>query len=152
MNDVTCKKLFNTEDGKQKRMVSILKIFRENKNVEEYVKNRYSDSTSIKESVYRILNNIEIRPQCRCGKVLEFDYPLNTFHKYCCSKCQNSDPEKIKKDKKTKLDKYGSENYNNFEKMKETCYERYGTTSFTKTNEFIEKTKKTNFEKYGVDW
>lgn len=151
MNDATCKTLFSTEDGKQKRLVSILKIFRENNGVEEYVKNRYTDSTSIKESVHRLLNNIENRPICRCGKILEFDYPENTFHTYCCPKCQNSDPEKIKKDKKSKLEKYGSENYNNFEKAKKTCYEHYGTTSFTKTNEFIEKTKKTNMERYGVD-
>lgn len=31
----------------------------------EYLQNRYSDSSCIKETLYRINNNIEIRPVCQ---------------------------------------------------------------------------------------
>ena len=52
----------------------------------------------------------------------------------------------------TKLKRYGDENYNNHEKQEQTTLERYGTTSFTKTEEYKEKTKNTCQKKYGTDW
>ena len=84
---------------------------------------------------------------------------------YCCIKCKNI------KSKKTNLEKYGNEKYNNLEKNKQTCLEKYGcknvfqnegikgkikdsllkkygVDSFTKTDEYIIKTKKTKKDKY----
>lgn len=151
MDDLICKEMFMI-NGKQKRLISILKILNENAEINEYVKNRYTNSSCIKETVYRIINNIENIPLCRCGKPLKYNKANNTFNKYCSAKCQNSDPEKIKKDKCSKFEKYGDENYNNMEKNKKTCLEKYGTSSFAKTEEYINKTKKTNLEKYGVEW
>lgn len=55
----------------------------------------------------------------------------------------------IDKSKKTKLIRYGDENYVNSDKAKKTSLERYGVTSFTKTKEYIEKSKSTRLEKYG---
>lgn len=70
--------------------------------------------------------------------------------------------------KKTKLEKYGSETYNNTEKAKLTNIEKYGVdnaaksdlvkekirNSLSKVNikEKISKTKATNLEKYGVEF
>ena len=39
-----------------------------------YVNNRYNDSSSIAETIYRIKHNIEIRPVCPiCGGYLKFN-------------------------------------------------------------------------------
>ena len=71
----------------------------------------------------------------------------------------------------TKLKRYGDKNYNNIEKMKQTCLEKYGVEFYTQTDEYvkqakqtklerygdsgyhnIEKMKQTNLERYGVEW
>ncbi len=49
----------------------------------------------------------------------------------------------IRKIKKTKLDKYGDENYVNVQKIKKTCLKKYGVDSFSKTDEFREIASKT---------
>lgn len=42
-------------------------------NIYDYVVNRYSDSSSFKESLYRIAKHIEKRPICKqCGKKVKF--------------------------------------------------------------------------------
>ena len=48
------------------------------------------------------------------------------------------------KSKKTKLEKYGDEKYNNLIKANKTKLDRYGTTNFS------DKAKKTKLEKYGT--
>lgn len=48
------------------------------------------------------------------------------------------------KSKKTRLNKYGNENYNNREKAKQTCLQKYNKISYSKTSEFKEKVKKVN--------
>ncbi len=48
------------------------------------------------------------------------------------------------------LKKYGVKHYNNIEKIKQTCLEKYGETSYRKTKEFMEKSKKTCIKKYGT--
>jgi hypothetical protein len=60
---------------------------------------------------------------------------------YTCSKCCDF------KTKKTKLEKYGSENYQNIEKIEETKLEKYGNKNYTGR----EKAKETCIKKYGVD-
>jgi very-short-patch-repair endonuclease len=49
------------------------------------------------------------------------------------------------KSKKTKLERYGDENYNNLEKNKKTKLERYGDENYNN----LEKNKKTKLERYG---
>ena len=39
-------------------------------------------------------------------------------------------------DKKSRLERYGNENYNNIEKMKQTCLEKYGVQYYTQTTEY----------------
>lgn len=55
------------------------------------------------------------------------------------------------KTKHTKQDKYGDENYNNRDKYKETCLDKYGVDCYCKTNDFIDKRKSTYQQNYGVD-
>lgn len=59
---------------------------------------------------------------------------------------QNRTPEKIKqaviKGKQTKLALHGDENYNNVEKYKSTCIEKYGVENFSQTNEWAKRIRK----------
>jgi hypothetical protein len=60
---------------------------------------------------------------------------------YTCSGCS------FLKAKKTKLEKYGDENYQNVEKIKKTKLEKYGDENFTNRV----KSKITCLDRYGVD-
>ena len=59
-----------------------------NKELSEYLKNRYSDSLSYKETINRIKYNIDISPKClTCGGTV--DYLIgDKFRKYCSYKCK----------------------------------------------------------------
>ena len=60
--------------------------------------NYYNDSTSINETIYRIVNNIDIHPVCKiCGKPVKFTN--GKFPTYGCPKCRNNDPDVIEKNK-----------------------------------------------------
>ena len=58
----------------------------------------------------------------------------------------------VKESKKTNLEKYGDENYNNKEQSKKTCLEKYGVENYVYTEEYKERSKKTCLEKYGVEF
>jgi hypothetical protein len=60
---------------------------------------------------------------------------------YTCKSCSSI------KVKKTKLEKYGDENYQNVDKIKDTKFKRYGNENFTNRD----KSKKTCLEKYGFE-
>jgi hypothetical protein len=57
----------------------------------------------------------------------------------------------VDKIKKTKLEKYGDENWNNKVKSKQTCIERYGVEFSTQSEEMKTKSKSTCLERYGVE-
>lgn len=132
----------------------------------EYLNNKFPDSDSFSETIYRIKYHIEEKPTClNCGKKLKFKGTRDGFGMYCSAKCQNSDPNKIVKDKQTKFERYGNSNYNNMEKNRQTCKEHFGVESYFKTQKhkdylnnsengmgseyFKEKSKQTKLEKYG---
>ena len=124
-----------------------------NKDIYEYLINRYNDSDSLKETLYRIYNGIEEHPKCpTCGKPLVFK---GIFFKFCSNICAQSSEEIKQKIKQTCLEKYGVDNYNKTkeskEKIKQTCLEKYGVEYFWQSNECKEKIKQTCLEKYGVD-
>ena len=124
-----------------------------NKDIYEYLVNRYNDSDSLKETLYRIYNGIEEHPKCHtCGKPLIFK---GIFFKFCSNICAQSSDEIKQKIKQTCLEKYGVDNYNKTkeskEKIKQTCLEKYGVEYFWQSDECKEKIKQTCLEKYGVD-
>ena len=124
-----------------------------NKDIYEYLINRYNDSDSLKETLFRIYNGIEEHPKCpTCGKPLVFK---GIFFKFCSNICAQSSNEIKQKIKKTCLEKYGVDNYNKTkeskEKIKQTCLEKYGVEYFWQSDECKEKIKQTCLEKYGVD-
>jgi len=95
-----------------------------------------------------------------CGKELRFCGLGGYLGKYCSNVCQLKDPiilEKLhSKEHYQKImngcfKKYGNPYYNNREKYKKTCLERYGVDNIGATKEWGEKVRKTSLERYGVD-
>lgn len=97
-----------------------------------------------------------------CDNKTEFLGRTKGYKNFCSKKCENimrsttknnkTIEEKaiiVGKIKKTKLEKYGDENYNNREKSEETCLIKYGFKHVLQCEEIIKKSKKTKFEKYG---
>ena len=108
------------------------------------------------QQVYWILNNISEMPHCQnpnCQKQLTPDKFINMntgYRQYCSKRCRaevafNSSAFMLKC-KQTKLERYGSETWNNREKCKQTKLERYGSETWNNH----EKTKQTNLERYGA--
>lgn len=55
-----------------------------------YIIQKFSDSSSFSESIYRICKNIEIRPVCPvCGGYIK--YGKHNFSKHCSYKCSAND-------------------------------------------------------------
>lgn len=53
--------------------------------------------------------------------------------------------------KASKREKYGDENYNNLEQMKETMLEKYGVDNYRKTEEYKKNYESTCLKKYGIE-
>lgn len=125
-------------------------------NYYDFLINYYNDSESIKETIYRIINNIDIRPTCaECGGRVRFDRGL--FSTFCCPKCRNNNEEvKIKnkigvsKSLKKAYEKRGEEIK---QKRKETLLSNYNeeVSSPFALQVVKNKIKNTLLNKYGVD-
>jgi len=91
-------------------------------------------------------SNIKVNVKCDiCDNEKKLAYNLyiknsKNYNLYCCSNiCSNI------KNKLTCLERYGTENYVNYEKAKETKKQKYGSENYQN----VEKIKKTKFDKYG---
>jgi uncharacterized C2H2 Zn-finger protein len=112
-----------------------------------------------------------------CGKkTLFISFKKQGYKKTCCSRCmglynsskltsksiekrKQTNKEKYgytafnnKKGKQTKLEKYGNENYNNHEKYKQTCQEKWGVDNVFQVEEIKEKSKQTCLKNNGVEY
>lgn len=124
----------------------------------KYLISRYTDSRTLKESVYRIKYHIDEIPKCPiCGKPNNFIGGKHGYTKHCCCKCTQLDKDVREKNKQTNLKLYGVENGAQSQQAKEKyikhIQEKYNDTSITNSfqaKEVIEKIKKTCLEKYGV--
>jgi len=119
----------------------------------QYLNNRYKDSNSIFESLYRIKYNIENKPLCKkCGKPIQFtlSHGLGKFNNFCSRSCQINQ-EKIKESIKTK---YNVENISQLdfikEKKKITFLNKYGVQNPFNLESSINKSRKTR--KYNKNW
>ena len=142
-----------------------------NDEIKHYLEQRYKDSSSLLETIYRIHDNLETRPSCKiCNGYVKFNTLHNTFDDTCCKECGNKyrhiqktkaikekygvenayQSEEIKERiKKIKLEKYGDEYYRNNEKIIKTCLEKYGVTNPGASEQVKEHNKKYFLEKYG---
>lgn len=84
-----------------------------------------------------------------CSNIPKFISFFKGYNRYCSINCKSGDISVIKKIKKTKLLRYGNENYNNITKNKQTCIARYGVTNGAKTEKSKQLTKYTKILKYG---
>lgn len=121
----------------------------------QYVMTRFSDSESIKETIYRIKHGLEERPKCPiCGKAIAFRN--SEFKKHCSIKCSANDNATREKCRQTCQEKYGMDNVFQvgevIDKIKTTNLERYRETSYTKTKEYKDKAVQTNLDKYCVKY
>ena len=116
-------------------------------NITQYLNNRYNDSTSLQETVTRIVYNIEIRPTCPiCGGPVDFIGKPNSkgiFKKHCSHTCSSKNKETTLKANATSLLRHGSKNCP--EKSKQTKKERYGDENYNNRKQAII----TNHKKYG---
>lgn len=132
--------------------------------INDYLANRYNDSLSYKETLYRILLGIEKRPVCKfCGNPVRFEANHRMYRnrngwpymKYCSPKCQANDPDVKNKHKETCTEKYGVDNPAKIEKVKEQIKQtniiKYGVENVYQSEEIKNKIKQTNLERYGVE-
>ena len=165
---------FNNDKYTLKR--NFKKIFDNSKQeIQLYILNRFEEkSRTIKESLLRLLYNIENIPKCPiCGNLCYFKggnikeniYLTTCNNTYCYGKL------KAQRRKETFIKKYGVEHiaklesYNNVfkfnnpqknpiskEKTKQTMLNKYGKQYALQINKFKEKQKQTCLEKYGVEY
>lgn len=119
-----------------------------NQKIYDYIVNRYNDSESFKESLERIILNIEKRPSCpNCGKALPYKKynAYKIFPIYCCPSCASTYLCKIGKLNTTKSVLKGKLS------REKTFLEKYGYVNPGQIPSVREKVKKTCIKKYGVD-
>lgn len=124
----------------------------------EYLANRYTDSRSFKESVYRIRYSVNKIPRCPvCGKPNNFIGGRKGYTKHCCCTCAQLDKEVRNKNKQTNLRLHGTENGAQSKASKEKyikhIQEKYGDASITNAWQAKEVKKKIAdicIKKYGV--
>ena len=119
--------------------------------LDDQVKGDYK--IKIVQRLYHLIYNINEIPKCACGNLVEFN-SNRKYRTYCCNKCKVLDADyskRIERSKQTKYLKYGDEKYNNKEKTKTTCLEKYGVESSFQANSVKEKSKKTKLNLYGHD-
>jgi len=95
--------------------------------------NNFNFQMSFKEKIWFFFNKLTDRPKCKnCGKYIafreRFDKPYGEF---CSIDCFNSNKEEM------------------INRIVETNKKKYGVDFYTKTTEFVEKTKTTKKKKYG---
>lgn len=128
------------------------------KYTEEYLflLNRYSDSDSIHETLYRIKNNIDKRPVCEvCGAHVGYLQKKNLQDKYgqafkhtCSRKCGANSNYK----KNNLINKYGVDNVAKAplvkNKIKQTCLNKYGNSCAAKAPLVKNKARQTCLDRY----
>lgn len=72
-------------------------------------------------------------------------------HFFCCNRCAQLHESTVAKTKATKLKNHGDPNYNNMEKNRATCKERYGVEYSWQAEEVKQKSKETLRRNLGVD-
>ena len=141
-----------------------------NQNIEQYINifnyiyNRFDDSESIKESVYRIrylcddsinkdiIDKIEHKPKCpECGNPVKFKFrKTKMFTKYCSNKCSGKSKITIQLKKNTQLEHYGNECCYNSLKYQQDLYNKSGVLYHTDKEDAKQKRKNTLLKKYGT--
>lgn len=148
--------LTNNSNGYKTREKTFLKNYPID--YQSIVKIKFTDNWY--EKLYCYLHDIDDKPKCEiCGCNVNFNRFTKGYYSYCSIICRNKDDnlklfgdknpmknnDNIKKSKKTKFIKYGSENYVNSIKIKETKKRKYNNENYNNRNQAME----TNIIRYG---
>ena len=87
----------------------------------------------------------------RCGKTCDFENLKRGYFKFCSRLCTVKSKEIIEKIKRVKIKKYGCW-YNNPEKIKQTCLERYGEENVSQVSSIQKKKEKTSLKNNGYKY
>ena len=112
-----------------------------------------------KRKLYHYMYDIKNIPICVCGNEINFrGRPEKIYNEYCSVKCSaiNVSDKRMETLKKSNMSKYGVENVFQLdsvkEKSKNTCLEKYGFDNHNKSNVIKNKIKSSNLEKYGTEY
>lgn len=147
MNDEDIVNIYYSNYEKSKRINGYKlthKFINSHNEIKQYLLNRYNDIPenifSYKEVVFRIKNNITVRPVCKsCGKPVIFEgYKNLPYRHFCSTKCSSNNKDVIAKQQSTLLN---------------TLHNKYGDNiSNVMQLQFVkDKEKNTFIQKYGVD-
>ena len=114
----------------------------------EDLKKEYPNSRSLAELIYMCVNEIIDIPKCEFDNndVMFLQYSIG-YSKYCCIECSRKNISK--KVALTKLERYGDANYVNIEKRKKTNLEKYGVENTFSLDVCRKKSEETKLKKYG---
>jgi len=108
------------------------------------------------EKMYYYYHNITNILLCDCGNKLNIINFNKGYSKHCSQKCTHADIDVINKTKSTLIDKYGVDNPQKSNEIKEksqnTNLKKYGFKHSAQNKEVLDKMKKTNFERLGVEY
>lgn len=116
------------------------------------------DSKRFVERLYCILHDITEQPVCKyCGiKKVRFRRIDTGYSTFCGGRCVSKEGTSMEKIKQTCFEKYGVASTNSLQwkkdKIKDTMIKKYGADNIFKTEEFKEYNKQYNLEKYGVEY
>ena len=121
----------------------------------DFLENNYPKDLSWKQKMYWFYHELTDHPKCPiCGGSVSFLDFTNGYRKYCSCACANKDLEYRSRIRKTCLEKYGVDNPQKNddikEKRKQMCLEKYGVDNPQKNDDIKEKRKQTCLKKYGV--
>ena len=131
-------------------------VYKQRNDIEiQYLSIRFKDSDTVKESLYRIKNQIYEKPKCpTCGQIINF--AESEFPKHCSYKCSANDPHTRELCKETCKQNWGVENTFQSKEIQrrwqENSLKKYGTKSPGQRKEIQEKRKQTNLKKYGYEY
>ena len=111
-------------------------------NISNYLLHRYSDSSTIYETLIRMIYSIDELPKCKCGNplhIVDIKGKVPIFKKFCSRECTFK--FSVDKIKDTKMKRYSDPGYTNIDKRKRTNLERYGVSCVMNTQEQIKKNK-----------
>ncbi len=105
-----------------------------------------------------ILHKMQELPVCSNPECENKIHPISQicwnweWPRHCSNRaCNGKDPQSIINTKQTKKDRYGDENYNNYDALIKQNMEKFGVPYFFQTDEFKVKAKETMQRDYGCD-
>ena len=116
------------------------------------------ETDAVSTKIAFILNKMQELPKCSNPTCDNIVHPISsicwyhTWPKHCSNRaCNGKDPQSVINIKQTKKDRYGDENYNNYDALIKQNMEKYGVPYFFQTEEFKDKAKETMLKDYGAD-